>query len=202
MARALIACMGAMAPQVPVTAWARGRPPGRCLARATGCQGKLPRSSGRGAAPVWGHPRQRDAVRRPRPREHEAATRRIPRQVGSQPPDLRRSTPSRLTASASSPGTQAKNLLQSVHSKSGDPLLTLAVISTLPLSGGGRTPTTNRPAPPRHAVPLAPRPLQCVVRQAGRAIKLASSHAISSVSKRCPATQRVDCACPLATGRT
>ena len=64
MARARLACMWAMATQVPVTASIR-RLYGPCIQRPPGCRTR-PKSIGSGAAPVWGHPRWREEVHKPR----------------------------------------------------------------------------------------------------------------------------------------
>jgi len=75
MARELVACMWAMAKQVPVTSsiW---RLHGPWIERPQGFPGKVPKSIGRGAAPVWGHPRRREEVKNPRA-SSEAGTRRV-----------------------------------------------------------------------------------------------------------------------------
>jgi transposase len=57
-ARELSAFMGAMAQHVPVTA-SRRRLDGPCIERPQECQGKVRKSIGRDAAPVWWNPRRR-----------------------------------------------------------------------------------------------------------------------------------------------
>jgi transposase len=65
MARELSACMWPLAKQVPVTSELR-RLYGPCIERPKELLGKVPKSIGRGAAPVWCHPRRREEVKNPR----------------------------------------------------------------------------------------------------------------------------------------